>query len=118
LDKLQQGVVTGCGNAVPDLTPDIIDKTPRILAQMGTGPMMEAMVAHPDYDIVLAGRAYDPAPYVAFCIEQRMKTLGKALQEPDVPPEILGSFYHMGKIMECGGVCAVPKSRGSNRLDI
>jgi hypothetical protein len=74
---------------------------------------MEAMVALPDYDIVLAGRAYDPAPYVAFCIERRMRVLGKALHEPAVPAYILGGFYHMGKIMECGGVCAVPKSRRS-----
>lgn len=49
-----------------------------------------------DPDIVLGGRSYDPAPFAAFC-------LSRGVQD--------GVAWHMGKIMECGGICAVPKGR-------
>lgn len=47
-------------------------------------------------DIILGGRSYDPAPFAAFSIY-----VGA---DP-------GVAWHMGKIMECGGICAVPKGR-------
>jgi hypothetical protein len=47
-------------------------------------------------DIILGGRSYDPAPFAAFSMTH------------GVLPEIA---WHMGKIMECGGICAVPKGR-------
>lgn len=55
---------------------------------------IEALKADPD--IILGGRSYDPAPFAAFC-------LSKGVDE--------GVAWHMGKIMECGGICAVPKGR-------
>lgn len=49
-----------------------------------------------DPDIILGGRSYDPAPFAGFCMSRGV--------EP-------GVAWHMGKIMECGGICAVPKGR-------
>ncbi|MBU0992255.1 MAG: DUF1446 domain-containing protein, partial [Proteobacteria bacterium] len=42
----------------------------------------------------VAGRAYDPSPYAAFCMMH------------DIEP---GIYWHMAKIMECGALCAEPK---------
>lgn len=55
---------------------------------------MEALKGDPD--IILGGRSYDPAPYAAFCLSKGVST---------------SVAWHMGKIMECGGICAVPKGR-------
>lgn len=49
-----------------------------------------------DPDIILGGRSYDPAAYAAFCMHRGCN--------PNVA-------WHMGKIMECGGICSVPKGR-------
>ena len=55
---------------------------------------LEALKGDPE--IVLAGRSYDPAPFAAFCLSRGVQP---------------GVAWHMGKIMECGGICAVPKGR-------
>jgi crotonobetainyl-CoA:carnitine CoA-transferase CaiB-like acyl-CoA transferase len=55
---------------------------------------LEALQSDPD--IILGGRSYDPAPFAAYSIFR------------GASPEIA---WHMGKIMECGGICAVPKGR-------
>lgn len=68
---------------------------------MGYEPILTAMQDYPDFDIAIIGRAYDPAPYAAFSC---FKSGGK------IP---LGLGYHMGKIMECGAVCAEPKGRSA-----
>lgn len=49
-----------------------------------------------DPDIILGGRSYDPAPFAGYCMFK------------GVSP---GAAWHMGKIMECGGICSVPKGR-------
>ena len=64
---------------------------------MGIQPFLNAMHDCPDFDIIIAGRTYDPAPYAAFCVYHNILDLGIA--------------YHMGKIMECGAQCTVPKTR-------
>jgi hypothetical protein len=97
--KLAAGSVVPCSKAVPPLAPSDIDETTRIVAQMGHEPYLKAMRDHPDFDIIVGGRAYDPAPYAAFCLYHGFNDLGIA--------------YHMGKIMECGGLCAVPKSQSA-----
>ncbi|KAG0648042.1 hypothetical protein D0Z07_6078 [Hyphodiscus hymeniophilus] len=78
---------------------------------MGCEPFLDAMFGAPDFNVVVGGRAYDPSPYVAFCAlismgaqQVPMETLGE---------ERLGGFFHMGKIMECGGQCATPKSKSA-----
>lgn len=98
-DKHRANQVVPCSAAVPPITTRDIDMSSKIVAQMGMEPFIEAMEAHPDFDIIVAGRAYDPSPYAAFCVYYGFTDLGIA--------------YHMGKIMECGGLCAKPKSRES-----
>jgi hypothetical protein len=55
---------------------------------------LEALKSDPD--IILGGRSYDPAPFAAFCMYHGV---------------LDGVAWHMGKIMECGGICAIPKGR-------
>jgi hypothetical protein len=51
----------------------------------------------PDYDIIIAGRCYDPSGYAAYAIHNGVSNWGTA--------------YHMGKVMECGAQCSWPKSK-------
>lgn len=95
--KHKDKAVVPCSLAVPPITTHDIDSASKVVAQMGLEPFVEAMKTHPDFDIIVAGRAYDPSPYAAFCVHNGITDLGIA--------------YHMGKIMECGGLCAKPKSR-------
>ncbi len=76
---------------VPELTDEALEKTNGVVAQMGVEPVIEALKAGPD--IILCGRAYDPAPFAAFGI---MRGHDPALCQ------------HMGKILECGALCAEP----------
>ena len=75
---------------------------------MGPEPFVQAMEAVPNFDLVVGGRAYDPAPYVAFanfCLRRRVSN-----SEGIITSQVLGGFMQMGKIMECGASCAIPKS--------
>lgn len=80
---------------------------------MGPEPYLNAMRETPDFDIIVGGRSYDPALYVAFTESCRRKV------DPDYDADIHaaarvdGGIMHAGKIMECGGVCADPKSKGA-----
>lgn len=96
-EKLDAGKIEPCGCAVPTLVDADIDEATTIVAQMGIEPWLKAFNDHPDFDIIIGGRSYDPAPYAAFCAWKGFRDLGLT--------------YHMGKIMECGAVCATPKSR-------
>ncbi|EXJ91695.1 hypothetical protein A1O3_00245 [Capronia epimyces CBS 606.96] len=95
--QLGAGTITPCGTAVPALQTKDIEDASLIVAQMGLEPYLKAMEEHPDFDIIIGGRTYDPSPYAAFCLYHGFNDLGLA--------------YHMGKILECGAICAVPKSR-------
>lgn len=94
--KLEDNAIIPCGKAVPQLLPHDVDTATRIVAQMGLEPYLKAMTEYPDFDIIIGGRAYDPAPYAAFCLYHGFTDLGIA--------------YHMGKLMECGALCAIPKA--------
>ena len=109
VDRLESGKVSGCGQFVPPLTAADVNATTQIVAQMGPEPFLDAMMAHPDFDVVIGGRAYDPAPYVAFCAFQSLRR-SKLPSITSFSSSTLGGFTHMGKIMECGGTCATPKS--------
>lgn len=76
-----------------ELTIEEIDKSTNIVAQMGPEPFIEAMKLNAD--VVIAGRAYDPAMMSAIPI---MKGYDRGLA------------LHMGKILECGCMAAVPSS--------
>jgi hypothetical protein len=80
---------------VPSLTDKAIDSATCIVAQMGAEPIVRALQA--GAHIVIAGRAYDPACFAAF-------PLWKGF-----PP---GPTWHLGKILECGALCAEPSSAG------
>ena len=95
-ERFRQGRITSCASA-PELTPADIDESVNIVAQMGAEPILKVLQEHPDIGVIVAGRAYDPAPHAAFC-------LFKGIDDP-------GIYWHMGKIMECGAVCAEPKGR-------
>ncbi|PYI11229.1 hypothetical protein BO78DRAFT_393215 [Aspergillus sclerotiicarbonarius CBS 121057] len=95
--ELDAGRITPCGDAVPELQQNDVEDASRIVAQMGIEPYLKAMEEHPDFDVIIGGRSYDPAPYAAFCVHKGFPNLDIA--------------WHMGKIMECGALCAKPKSR-------
>lgn len=76
---------------VPDLTDEALEATNGVVAQMGVEPVLKALEQKPD--IVLCGRAYDPAPFAAFGM----------MRGHDA-----GLCQHLGKILECGTLCAEP----------
>lgn len=91
----QDGLVSPCGSA-PPLREEDIDLSTHIVAQMGAEPFVKVLREHPDVDIIVSGRAYDPAPFAALCMMHGI--------EP-------GIYWHMGKIVECGANCAEPKGK-------
>ncbi|KAF6802430.1 caib baif family enzyme [Colletotrichum sojae] len=111
LDRLKAGKIAPCGACVPALMPEDVKSSPRVVAQIGPEPFMDAMEAAPGFDVLIAGRAYDPAPYVAYSMFQ-LKKQCPALATEECEKRN-GGFCHMGKIMECGGLCATPKSHGA-----
>ncbi|CZR67489.1 uncharacterized protein PAC_17388 [Phialocephala subalpina] len=107
LESFRAGKVKGCGSAVPQLTEENVQGATQIVAQMGPEPFVEAMEAEPDFNIVIGGRSYDPSPYVAWTIfHANKKASAKGLSDKQI-----GGFTHMGKIMECGALCATPKTQ-------
>jgi hypothetical protein len=104
-------MVTGCGKSVPALTQPRTEATPHILAQMGPEPILNAMLANPDFNVLIAGRAYDPAPYIAFAAFALKCSFDSTRRSSF--NRLWGDFVHMGKILECGGLCGTPKSNGA-----
>ncbi|OQV02235.1 hypothetical protein CLAIMM_07469 [Cladophialophora immunda] len=94
LKQLQAGAVTPCGPG-PALKEEDVTDAVAIVAQMGAEPFMKAL-EDPEVDIIIAGRSYDPAPFAAYSMHRGVH------RDP---------AWHMGKIVECGGQCAVPKGR-------
>ncbi|KZZ84978.1 acyclic terpene utilization AtuA family protein [Bacillus sp. SJS] len=76
---------------IPALNAETILQTHSIVAQMGHEPILEALENRSD--IIVCGRAYDPSPFAAIGLFH-----GK---DP-------GLSYHLGKILECGALCAEP----------
>ena len=85
------GQLTGMSENVPELTEEALNETNGVVAQMGAEPILKALKDHPD--IIVCGRAYDPAPFAAVGI---LRGHDAAL------------CYHLGKILECGTLCAEP----------
>lgn len=92
LDALRKGRASPLSGA-PELTEQSVKETTHIVAQMGTSPIIDAH--RKDCDVILAGRAYDPAPFAALPILR------------GYPP---GLALHLGKILECGAIAANPGS--------
>jgi len=91
--KLSQGKIHSLSANIPELTEIDIEKSIRIVGQMGTLPFIKAL----DYnvEVILAGRACDTAIFSALPIKMGFNPALSA---------------HMGKIMECGAYCSVPGS--------
>ncbi len=79
------------GSNIPPLTEETVHTTGDIVAQMGHEPVVRALDT--GADIVVCGRAYDPSSFAAVCIREGF--------DP-------GLAYHMGKVLECGALCAEP----------
>jgi len=77
----------------PELTEEVIDNTTRIVAQMGVQPFVEAHKQNAQ--VILAGRAYDPAVFAALAVSEGYD---------------MGLATHLGKILECAAICATPGS--------
>lgn len=77
----------------PELTVSAIQRTTRIVAQMGHPPIMTALAK--SCQVVLAGRCYDPAVFAALPIARGF--------DP-------GLALHLGKILECAAIAATPGS--------
>ena len=94
---LNDGRIESCGR-VPALTEAAIDGSARIVGQMGHEPFVRALGS--GADVVLAGRAYDPAVFAAVPLSRGC---------------VRGPAVHLGKILECGAIAADPGS-GSDSL--
>lgn len=86
-----EGRIHSMGNNIPPLSDEIVDTTGDIVAQMGHEPIMRALDI--GADIVICGRAYDPSIFAAVAIREGF--------DPALA-------YHMGKVLECGSLCAEP----------
>lgn len=82
----------------PELTEEEIDMATNIVAQMGVEPYIKALESKAQ--IIIAGRSYDPAVFAAIAIKEGFDK---------------GLAIHLGKILECGAIAAVPGS-GSDCL--
>jgi hypothetical protein len=88
--RLDESKIEPLGPA-PELTHATIDTAVRIVGQMGCEPIIDAL----DHgaELIVAGRAYDPAPFAALPIQVGF--------DPALA-------WHLGKILECGALCAEP----------
>jgi Acyclic terpene utilisation family protein AtuA len=89
-ERIREGKVTPMPG-VPALTEEGLDRCERLVAQMGVEPFVKAL--DEGADVVLAGRACDSGIYAAFPARSGID---------------LGLALHMGKILECGAMSAVP----------
>lgn len=75
------------------VTAEDIEESTHIVGQMGLEPFIKALKT--GAEVVVAGRSYDPAVFAAYPVMQGY--------EP-------GLALHMGKILECASIAAVPGS--------
>ena len=74
-----------------------VESCTAIVAQMGAEPFTALIESPEPPDVIVAGRAYDPAPHAAWAMSRGVRA---------------GIAWHMGKILECGGACCEPKGGG------
>jgi hypothetical protein len=91
LHQMKIGGVEPLGTNVPPLDEETLNQTNGVVAQMGIEPIVKAIKT--GAQIIICGRAYDPAIFAAFGI---YKGYDPALS------------YHLGKILECGALCCDP----------
>jgi len=93
--ELRAGRIEPLG-PVPPLDQREIDAATVVVAQIGAEPFVKVLDESEGVDVVVSGRAYDPSPTAAMAI--------RAGFDPALA-------WHMGKIMECGALCAEPVGR-------
>jgi hypothetical protein len=89
-DRLRAGKVLPFAG-VPELDEQKIDSCTRIVAQMGVEPFIEAL--DEEADVIVAGRACDSAIFAAAAVRAGFEE---------------GLALHLGKILECGAMSAIP----------
>ena len=95
-ERLASGLVTpNVRGELPSAAE--IESATAIVAQMGAEPFAALIESPEPPDVIVAGRAYDPAPHAAWAMRRGVQT---------------GIAWHMGKILECGGACCEPKGGG------
>ena len=99
-EKLRDGKVIPLGDQI-ELTEDTIERSVRIVGQIGTEPFVEAY--NSGADVILAGRACDSALFAAIPLSKGY--------DP-------GLAFHMAKIIECGTLCAYPSGNDVVTADI
>ena len=95
IEKLKKGKISPCG-PVSMLTEEEINAANLIVAQMGVEPYIKALKGKKDINIIISGRTYDPVPIAVLGIKNGF--------DP-------GLCWHLGKIMECGALCAEPTGK-------
>jgi hypothetical protein len=93
--ELKAGRIEPLG-PVPPLDQREVDAATVVVAQIGAEPFVKALDESEGVDVIVSGRAYDPSPTAAMAI--------RAGFDPALA-------WHMGKIMECGALCAEPVGR-------
>ena len=96
-EKLRKGEITPLEPAAP-ITEEDIDESVRVVAQMGEEPFMEAL--ENGAQVILAGRSYDPSVFASLAVKEGFDR---------------GLAMHMGKILECAAIAALPGS-GSDSM--
>jgi hypothetical protein len=80
----------------PALVPETVERATRIVGMMGPEPFIAALDA--GAQVILAGRASDPAPWAAMVIRAQL---------PPAPG------WYAGKMLECGATPSIPKGHDS-----
>lgn len=91
-NNLREGNITPLAPAKP-ITEKDVDDAVRIVAQMGEEPFVEAL--NGGANVILAGRSYDPSVFAALPVKEGFDR---------------GLAIHMGKILECASIAALPGS--------
>ncbi|MCL2566061.1 MAG: DUF1446 domain-containing protein [Defluviitaleaceae bacterium] len=92
LTKLKEGKILPLHPAPELKEQDIIDSV-QIVGQMGVEPIIYAL--EEGADVIVAGRAYDPAVFAALAVKNGYDR---------------GLSTHLGKILECAAIAASPGS--------
>lgn len=92
MNKLKNGKLSPLDPA-PELTERELELTIRLVGQMGLGPFVKALEM--GAQVIVAGRAYDPAVFAALAVNQGYDQ---------------GLAVHMGKILECACIASTPGS--------
>ncbi len=88
---MESGALVPLNHTVKTLTRERLEQTNGVVAQMGHEPILRALET--GFQLIVCGRAYDPSPFAAAAAYYKMP---------------LNYGYHMGKILECAALCAVP----------